>query len=709
MTEPQDKTATRKRNKELMRDRTRDLGERAKELNCLFEISKLVQRSDISLEETLQGTVDIIPPGWQYPEVTCARITFNGREFRTENFRETAWRQTSDLIVNGERSGAVEVCYLQEKPQRDEGPFLEEERRLINAIAERLGRIVERMRAEEALRESEAKYRHIFESIPDVFYRTDAEGIIIEISPSVEQFGYTREQLVGTQVLDVYENPEERSALVKAIIEHGEVTDHEIRLRAGDGRVVDISVNAHMLRGPDGSFVGTEGTLRDISKRKAAEEALRSRAAELEDLNRQLVRARDQLSKSQSRLAEKSALLQSIAEAQVRSPTESFGVTAGKVLGRLTALVPADLFGFAVVAEDKPLLFAVSPARPRRQVTDKIRQQLSEAAELVLDRKLPRTLSVAFEPITGGSVKVKAIRSHVVLPLTSPDLDTPLIGGMFSGKADAFTDDHVMLFTAVGVSLASLYLARLVRTKEIELRQRQSEFVSTVSHELRTPIHSIWGFVRLLSAGKVQDENVRGEFLGIIDRECAHLAALVGDFLDVSKIEAGRMEMRKEPLSLDELVTKTVAAFKTMADEKALIIDTDLPTDLPPVEGDTERLGQVLANLVSNAIKFSEDGGTIMVRARVEGPELVVSVQDQGIGIPKKAQAELFGRFYQANGSGTRQKGGTGLGLYISKQIVEAHGGRIWVESRVGRGSTFSFALPVAASDNKDIRRDEAA
>ena len=174
------------------------------------------------------------------------------------------------------------------------------------------------------------------------------------------------------------------------------------------------------------------------------------------------------------------------------------------------------------------------------------------------------------------------IRSHAILPLTSPDLETQVLGGMFSGKADAFEDDHVALFSAAGVSLASLYLARIVHAKEEELQRRQSEFVATVSHELRTPIHSIWGFVKLLSAGKVQDEETRQEFLGIIDRECAHLAALVGDFLDVSKIEAGRMEMRIEPFSLDEVATKTVAAFKTVADEKDLTIDTDLPADLPP-------------------------------------------------------------------------------------------------------------------------------
>jgi diguanylate cyclase (GGDEF)-like protein/PAS domain S-box-containing protein len=400
--------AQRRWTEQALRESEQGLKERAKELNCLYGISNLVQRPDISLEEILQGTVNLIPPAWQYPEITCARIVLGGQEYLTDNFRETAWRQTSDIIVNGERTGAVEVCYLEEKPESDEGPFLTEERGLINAIAERLGRVSERKQVDEtlrdseerfrlainatkdglwewdiqtnqeffsprwceiigysfddpelphtyeswasrihpddydlvvsamtnhlekgttynvdyrhrhksgeyrwqnstgqavldesgkpikmvgcisditdrkeeeaALRESEERYRSIFESIQDIFYRTDAEGIITEISPSVERFGYTREQLVGAQVLEIYEDPEERSGLLKVLLEQGEVTDYEIRLKTGDGSVIDISVSGHVLRGPDGTFIGTEGTLRDISDRRAAEEALHEQA-----------------------------------------------------------------------------------------------------------------------------------------------------------------------------------------------------------------------------------------------------------------------------------------------------------------------------------------------------------------------------------------------------------------------------------------------
>jgi len=147
----------RKQTEGALEERTRDLGERVKELNCLYAISNLVEYPGISLEEILQKTVDLIRPSWQYPEVTCARITLQGQEFTTENFRETVWRLSRGIVVHGERIGYLEVCYLEERPESDEGPFMKEQRHLINAISERLGRITERKRAEEALRKAHNK------------------------------------------------------------------------------------------------------------------------------------------------------------------------------------------------------------------------------------------------------------------------------------------------------------------------------------------------------------------------------------------------------------------------------------------------------------------------------------------------------------------------------------------------------------------------
>jgi signal transduction histidine kinase len=152
---------------------------------------------------------------------------------------------------------------------------------------------------------------------------------------------------------------------------------------------------------------------------------------------------------------------------------------------------------------------------------------------------------------------VGPIRSHTILPLTSPDWDMQVLGGMFSRKANAFEHDHVALFSSVGVSLASLYLARIVHAREEELRWRQSEFVATVSHELRTPLHSIWGFVKLLLAGKVQDEETQQEFLGIIDRECAHLAALVKAIIEHGDITDHEIRLKAGD---DRLVDTSVSA-----------------------------------------------------------------------------------------------------------------------------------------------------
>ncbi|MGB6836950.1 MAG: diguanylate cyclase [Dehalococcoidia bacterium] len=163
--------------------------------------------------------------------------------------------------------------------------FPEEEVRLLQGLAAEVATALKAMRthrelveSRERLRQSEVKFRRIFENVQDIYYQTDAQGIIIEISPSVERWGYTREGLIGTQVLDVYENPEERSGLLKALMERGEVVDYEVRLKTGDGRVIDTSVSSHFLRGPDGTPTGVEGTLRDISERKRMEQALREHA-----------------------------------------------------------------------------------------------------------------------------------------------------------------------------------------------------------------------------------------------------------------------------------------------------------------------------------------------------------------------------------------------------------------------------------------------
>ena len=156
-----------------------DLGERVKELNCLYSISSMVEKQGASLDEILQGTVDIIPDAWQYPDITGSRIVLEKRIFKTDNFRETPWVQSQSILVHGSEIGSLDVCYLREKPEREEGPFLKEERSLINGIAERIGEIVERKNAERALQESEAHNKALLNAIPDLMFQVDSRGTLL--------------------------------------------------------------------------------------------------------------------------------------------------------------------------------------------------------------------------------------------------------------------------------------------------------------------------------------------------------------------------------------------------------------------------------------------------------------------------------------------------------------------------------------------------
>lgn len=169
-----------RRTREILQNKTHALGERVKELNCLYAISSLVEKHGISLEKILRGIVDIIPPAWQYPEITGAKLAVNTHSFSTANYEQTQWRQSADILVRAVKSGSLEVVYLEEKPQCGEGPFLKEERKLINSLAKRIGEIVERKLAEDDLKESMARNRALLNSIPDLIFRVRRDGTILD-------------------------------------------------------------------------------------------------------------------------------------------------------------------------------------------------------------------------------------------------------------------------------------------------------------------------------------------------------------------------------------------------------------------------------------------------------------------------------------------------------------------------------------------------
>ena len=244
-------------------------------------------------------------------------------------------------------------------------------------------------------------------------------------------------------------------------------------------------------------------------------------------------------------------------------------------------------------------------------------------------------------------------------------------------------------------------------TREREVDRLKSEFVSVVSHELRTPLTSILGYTELLQAREFPP-NERRELVETVWKQATHLSNLVEDLLNVSRIDAGRITLSRWVLSLGQLVRELTAQLNRSLDQSRHRLLLDVGERLPPVYADRDRLRQVLGNLLSNAIKYSPGGGEIVLHAEVlrtpppgapplpPEPAMLISVRDPGIGIPPEELPRIFERFYRVDNSNTRKIGGTGLGLAITQALVELHGGRIWVESTPGLGSTFFFTLPLA-------------
>jgi signal transduction histidine kinase len=292
-------------------------------------------------------------------------------------------------------------------------------------------------------------------------------------------------------------------------------------------------------------------------------------------------------------------------------------------------------------------------------------------------------------------------RALLIVPLLGPDR---IVGALVVRRKQPgeFSKNTVdLLETFADQSVLAIQNARLFR--EIEEKSRElaeaskhkSQFLANMSHELRTPLNAILGYAELML------DSIYGEpsdkMRAVLERlqsNGRHLLGLINDVLDLSKIEAGQLTLSLEDYSLSDMVHGVVSAVEPLAAEKRLAFKAEVGPDLPTGRGDGRRLSQVLLNLVGNAIKFT-DKGEVAIRASVTNGAFTVAVCDTGPGISAADQAKIFEEFQQADSSITRKKGGTGLGLSIAKRIIEMHGGRIWVESEPGKGSTFYFSLPV--------------
>jgi len=229
-----------------------------------------------------------------------------------------------------------------------------------------------------------------------------------------------------------------------------------------------------------------------------------------------------------------------------------------------------------------------------------------------------------------------------------------------------------------------------------KLEKVRQDFVANVSHELRTPVSSIKGYAETLLDWAIDDKKNVREYVDIIHQNSDRLIRLIDDLLNLSKIESGKMPMVLLPVDMAVVLARSVTVLEKLRLEKAISLRVDAAQDLPKALADEQRLSQVLVNLLDNAIKYTPHGGAITVSISLEDKFIQVSISDTGIGIPAQDLPRIFERFYRVDKARSRELGGTGLGLSIVRHIIQAHSGQVWVQSELGRGSTFSFTVPAA-------------
>ncbi len=241
---------------------------------------------------------------------------------------------------------------------------------------------------------------------------------------------------------------------------------------------------------------------------------------------------------------------------------------------------------------------------------------------------------------------------------------------------------------------AVLVFHDITRLRKLENIRR--DFVANVSHELRTPITSIKGYAETLLDGALDDKKHAREFLQIINADADRLRQLVDDLLDLSRIESGKMKLNMIPCDVRALVSSIVATLDKQATQRSIAIENEIPSTLAKVRADESALTQVFLNVLDNGIKYNKEGGCVRISAHEKGPFVQIDIADTGIGLSKEDLPRIFERFYRVDKARSRQLGGTGLGLSIAKHIIQAHHGEIFVQSELGKGSTFSFTLPKA-------------
>ncbi|CAN5529830.1 hypothetical protein BH09GEM1_BH09GEM1_00550 [soil metagenome] len=567
-------------------------------------------------------------------------------------------------------------------------------RAALKSTAAMLGAAIFRARAEEQLRSSEASYRQLSDAAFEGVLIHD-QGIILDANPAIgRMFGYSLEEIRGRNVLDLMIAPESRD-LVMARMRSPSEDNYEVIGQRRDGSLITADVTARPTthHGMPARVV----TILDITARRANEamthrlieeqaaraaaEASRQRAVFLAEASRVLGNSLDY-----------KTTLRSLASLAVPAIADFCIVDVIERDGAIERVAAAH-----VDAAQEPLLWKLTEwVRKGAPMVENLRRALVDGQSMIIPEVTEAILdSNAIDEEHGRLLHALAPRSLVSVPL---NFGGKVVGALalYRTASGQSYGDADLLFAEELARRASYALenARLLHEAESATRARE-HMLSIVAHDLRNPLGTILMVTDLIEETTATDSQER-RLIAMVRRAGQRMNRLIQDLLDARKMENGKLTMDVRNVTVAALLSDAADTLRPLATGSALDLGIEALDDLPMVSADASRIQQVLSNLVGNAIKFTPRSGRITLRAEHAGADVRFAVVDTGPGIPAEQVPHVFGQYWQAT-SGDRR--GIGLGLSIAKGIVEAHDGRIWVESTLGAGSAFFFTLPVAAAE----------
>ncbi len=531
--------------------------------------------------------------------------------------------------------------------------------------------VTARYQAGKALSETQHRLEAIIESSDDAIIGLDLDGNITSWNSAAESiFGYTSSELLGHPVSELYlpGQDQELPEILKRIRAGERIEHRETVRRHKNGHPVYVSLTVSPLRDEEGNVIGASKTGRDITERRRMLE--RERQVQAESLAER--RFRKLLEAAPDAILEvgidgKIVLLNHTAE-------KMFGYSREELLGlTVDTLVPQAMRGHHVQHRSS---YTSHPQVRPRGIGLELKAQRKDGSLFPVEISLsPNTV--------GEEMRVIALIRDISSRKQAED------------RLRAVQEQYTSELSAKNLQLEA-------RNRDVERANRlKSEFLASMSHELRTPLHTIIGFSELLTEeldGPLTPKQKR--FMGHILQDSRHLLELINDILDLSKIEAGKLELQLSAFEFESCLEEIMAGIRQQAALKNIAIAVQNSFH-EIVFADRVRTKEVLYNLLSNAVKFTPDGGSVWVESSAGDGFLSVTVGDTGIGIPAEEHHSVFEKFYQVGSTTKGTREGTGLGLPITKKLVELHGGQIWLNSEPGKGSRFTFTLPIGGPQSR--------